>query len=123
MDIMKFFTSNASKIERVEDAIVDLMKLLDGLIPIFSVHGEIIIGHLLRAIDDKVRRPNWLNPDEPYQILPLKTALGSAGAATISLSFERAGNQLLSSIFDIRNEINRVGVRAFSDYQFGESIL
>ena len=123
MDIMKFFTSNASKIERVEDAIVDLMKLLDGLIPIFSVHGEIIIGHLLRAIDDKVRRPNWLNPDEPYQILPLKTALGSAEAATTSLSFERAGNQLLSSIFDIRNEINRVGVRAFSDYQFGESIL
>jgi hypothetical protein len=70
-----------------------------------------------------VKRPNWLNEDEPYQILPLKTALGSAEAATTSLAFERAGNQLLSSIFDMRNEINRVGVRSFSDYQFGETTL
>ena len=123
MNIMKFFTSNASKLDKVEDAVVELMRLLDGLIPIFSVHGEIIIGHLLRDVENKVKRPNWLHPDEPYQILPLKTALGAAEAATTSLSFERAGNQLLSSIFDIRNEINRVGVRAFSDYQFGEANL
>ena len=123
MDIMKFFTSNASKLERVEDAVVVLMRLLDRLIPILSVHGEIIIGHLLRDVNDKVKRPNWLNPDEPYQILPLKTALGSAESATTSLAFERAGNQLLSSIFDIRNDVNRVGVRAFSDYQFGEALL
>ena len=107
----------------MEDAVVVLMRLLDRLIPILSVHGEIIIGHLLRDINDKVKRPNWLNPDEPYQILPLKTALGAAESATTSLAFERAGNQLLSSIFDIRNEVNRVGVRAFSDYQFGEALL
>jgi hypothetical protein len=123
MNIMKFFTSNASKAESVEEAVVSLMHLLDGIIPIFSTHGEIIIGHLLRDPNNKVKRPNWLNEDEPYQILPLKTALGSAEAATTSLAFERAGNQLLSSIFDMRNEINRVGVRSFSDYQFGETIL
>jgi hypothetical protein len=123
MDIMKFFISNAAKMEKVEDAVVALMRLLDGLIPIFSVHGEIIIGHLLRDPNNKVKRPNWMNEDEPYQILPLKTALGSSESATTSLAFERAGNQLLSSIFDMRNEINRVGVRSFSDYQFGETML
>ena len=123
MDIMKFFTSNASKLETIEEAVVILMHLLDGIIPIFSTHGEIVIGHLLRAADNKVKRPNWLNEDEPYQILPLKTALGSAESAATSLSFERAGSQLLSSIFDLRNEINRVGVRAFADYQFGETNL
>ena len=100
-----------------------LMHLLDGIIPIFSTHGEIVIGHLLRAADSKVKRPNWLNEDEPYQILPLKTALGASESATTSLAFERAGNQLLSTIFDLRNEINRVGVRSFSDYQFGETTL
>jgi hypothetical protein len=123
MNIMKFFTSHASKMDSIEEAVVTLMRLLDGLIPIFSVHGEIIIGHLLRNPEDKVRRPNWLNEDEPYQILPLKTALGASESATTSLAFERAGNQLLQSIFDLRNEINRVGVRAFSDYLFGESTL
>lgn len=122
-NIMKFFTSNAAKYEKVEDAVVELMGLLDGLIPIFSVHGEIIIGKLLRAKDNRVLRPDWLKPDEEYQILPLKTALGTAEAASTSLSFERAGNQLLSSIFDERNKINRVGPRAFSDYLFGEDIL
>ena len=120
MKIMKFFNTHASKMERVEDAVVVLMKLLDGLIPLFSVHGEIIISHLLRAVDNKVKRPNWLNVDEPYQILPLKTALGSSESAATALSFERAGSQLLSSIFDLRNEINRVGARSFSDYLFGE---
>jgi len=123
MNIMKFFTSHASKMDSIEEAVVTLMRLLDGLIPIFSVHGEIIIGHLLRNPEDKVRRPNWLNEGEPYQILPLKTALGASESATTSLAFERAGNQLLQSIFDLRNEINRVGVRAFSDYLFGESTL
>lgn len=121
MNIMKFFTSHASKMNSIEEAVVTLMRLLDGLIPIFSVHGEIIIGHLLRDINNKVKRPNWLNEDEPYQILPLKTALGASESATTSLAFERAGNQLLQSIFDLRNEINRVGVRAFSDYMFGEA--
>ena len=123
MNIMKFFTSNASKMDKVEDAVVSLMRLMDGIIPIFSVHGEIIIGKLLRAIDSRVKRPNWLNPDEPYQILPLKSVLGASEGATTALAFERSGDQLLKSIFDTRNEINRVGVRAFSDFMFGEDSL
>ncbi len=122
-NIMKFFVSNAAKFDSIGEAVSALMKLLDGLIPIFSVHGEIIIGKLLRAKGDRIRRPNWLNPDEEYQILPLKTALGNAESPATSLSFERAGNQLLSSIFDERNKINRVGVRGFSDYIFGEDFI
>ena len=88
-----------------------------------STHGEIIIGKLLRSIDNKLLRPNFLEPDVPYQMLRLKTALQNTEAVTTALSFEQTKHHLLHSIFDERNKINRVGPRSFADYLFGSETL
>lgn len=123
MNIMKLFENEITKFEKVEDAVVALMKLLHGIIPIMSTHGEIIIGHLLRDVNNPILRPDWLVEDQKYQILRLKTALANTEAATTALSFEQTRHHLWHSIFDNRNEINRVGVRGFADYLFGEEYL
>ena len=123
MDIIKFFNSGIAKFDNIEDTVCTLMNILHGLIPIFSVHGEIIIGHLIRNIENKMLRPNWLNDNEPYQIVTVKTALDNCESAMTAISFEKTSDHLLRSVFDARNEINRVGPRSFSDYMFGEEYL
>lgn len=123
MDIIKFFNSGIAKYDNIADAVVSLMNILHGLIPIFSVHGEIIIGHLIKDIDNRMMRPNWLNDNEPYQIVTVKTALDNSESAMTAVAFEKTSDQLLRSVFDARNEINRVGVRSFSDFMFGEGYL
>ena len=121
MDIIKFFNSGIAKFDTIEDCVLRLMNMLHGLIPIFSVHGEIIIGHLLKNPENRMLRPNWLNPDEPYQIVTVKTALDNSESAMTAVAFEKTSDQLLRAVFDNRNEINRVGVRSFSDFMFGEN--
>lgn len=123
MNIMKLFESDISKFDKVEDVVVTLMRLLHKTIPIMSTHGEIIISKLLRDVNNKLLRPNFLYPDVPYQILRLKTALQNIEAATTALSFEQTRHHLLHSIFDERNAIKRVGPRSFADYLFGEETL
>ena len=123
MNIMKLFESEITKFDRVEDAVVALMHMLQGIIPIMSTHGEIIIGKLLRSVDNKLLRPNFLEPDVPYQMLRLKTALQNTEAVTTALSFEQTKHHLLHAIFDERNKINRVGPRSFADYLFGSETL
>ena len=121
MDIIKFFNSGIAKFDTIEDCVLRLMNMLHGLIPIFSVHGEIIIGHLLKHPENRMLRPNWLHPDEPYQIVTVKTALDNSESAMTAVAFEKTSDQLLRAVFDNRNEINRVGVRSFSDFMFGEN--
>ena len=123
MNIMKLFDNEITKFDRIEDAVVALMHLLHGIIPIMSTHGEIILGHLLRDVNNRILRPNWLVENQEYQILRLKTALQNIEAPTTALAFEQTRHHLLHRIFDERNEINRVGRRSFSDYQFGEAQL
>lgn len=123
MNIMKLFESEITKFDKVEDVVVTLMRLLHNTIPIMSTHGEIIISKLLRDVDNKLLRPNFLIPDVPYQMLRLKTALQNIESVTTALSFEQARHHLLHSIFDERNLIKRVGPRSFADNLFGEEIL
>lgn len=123
MNIMKLFESEISKFEKVEDVVVTLMRLLYKTIPILSTHGEIIISKLLRDVNNKLLRPNFLEPDVPYQMLRLKTALQNIEAVTTALSFEQTRHHLLHSIFDERNNIKRVGPRSFTDHLYGEEYL
>lgn len=119
MNIMKLLENEISKFDKVEDAVVELTHLIHGIIPIFSVHGEIIIGHLVRSIENKLLRPNWLQEDPPYQLMRLKTALANHESVTVALAFEQTRHHLLHQIFDERNKINRVGPRSFEDFIFG----
>lgn len=123
MDIMKLFESDITRFATIEDAVVALAKMLHGLIPILSTHGEILIGHLIRRIDNKLLRPDWSQENQEYQIMRLKTVLQNIEAFSTAMSFEQTKHHLYHSIFDERNSINRVGVRGFVDYLFGEQTL
>lgn len=123
MAIMKLFETDITKFDDISDAVMALMKLLYQTIPFLSVHGEIIIAKLIRDIDNKLLKPNFLIPDVPYQILKLQTALQNIESATTAQSFEKTKHHLLDSIFDERNEINRVGPRSFTDFMFGEEMM
>ena len=123
MDIMKLFESDITKFTKIEDAVVALAKMLHGLIPILSTHGEILIGHLVRRIDNKMLRPDWTVEDQQYQIMRLKTVLQNVEAFSTAMSFEQTKHHLYHSIFDERNQINRVGPRGFTDYLFGEETM
>lgn len=120
MDIMRLFELDITKFEKVEDIVTRLAHMTHNLIPILSTHGEILIGHHLRAIDNKLLRPNWLVPDQKYQIMRLKTVLQNTESFTTALAFEQTKHHLLHTIFDERNAVKRVGVRSFHDYMFGE---
>lgn len=122
-NINRLFESNMSKYDKLEDVVSTLTHLLYKTIPILSVHGEVIIGHLARRPDNKLMRPNWLNEDEPYQLLNLKDALRNTESITQALSFENTRQHLLYSIFDERNKINRVGPISFTDFLFGFETL
>ena len=120
MDIMRLFELDITKFEKVEDIVNALAHMCHGLIPILSTHCEILIGHHLRSVENKLLRPNWLIPDQKYQIMRLKTVLQNSEAFTTALAFEQTKHHLLHTIFDERNGIKRVGVRSFHDYIFGE---
>lgn len=119
MNIMKLLENDITKFSTIEGAVNELTHLIHGILPIFSVHGEIIIGHLVRSIENKLLRPNWTEPNPAYQIMRLKTALANHESVTVALAFEQTRHHLLHQIFDERNKINRVGPRSFEDYLFG----
>lgn len=123
MNIMKLFETDIVKFDKIEDAVVALMHLLYKTIPILSVHGEIILSKLLRSVDNKLLRPNFLIPDVPYQMLRLTTALQNIEAASTALAYAQTRHHLLNRIFDERNMIKRVGPHSFADYLFGEELL
>lgn len=123
MEIMKLFESDITKYPTIEDAVVSLANMLHGLIPILSTHGEILIGHLVRRIDNKMLRPDWRVEDQQYQIMRLKSVLQNVEAFSTAMSFEQTKHHLYHSIFDERNDIHRVGPHGFVDYIFGEETL
>lgn len=123
MDMMRLFESNVTKYEKIEDAVVYLMHLLDGLIPIYSTHGEIMLGKLLRRVDNELLRPDWLVPDQQYRIMRVKTALQNIEGISAGLASEQTAHHLKHSIFDKRNAIKRVGPSSFIDFLCGEETL
>jgi hypothetical protein len=123
MNIMKLLENEISKFDNISAAVTELTHLIHGIIPILSVHAEIIIGHLVRRLDQKLLRPDWTKPDPEYQIMRLKTALANHESVTVALAFEQTRHHLLHAIFDERNKINRVGPRSFEDFLFGVNKL
>lgn len=123
MNIMRLIENDITKYTKIEDAVVELSHLMHGIIPVFSVHGEIIIKHLIRSNDNRLLRPDWRVEDTGYQTVRLKTALTNSPSVTVALAFEQTRHHLLHAIFDERNAINIVGARSFEDYIFGGEYL
>lgn len=121
--IMHLLENDISKYTNIEDVVTELYHLIDGIIPLFSTHMEIIVGRLIKRPDDDMRRPNWLEYEAPYKMVRVKTSLSNTESFTAALASEQTNHHLRHAIFDKRNEINRIGVRSFIDYMFGYGTL
>ena len=119
LKMMHLLDNNIVKYDNVSDVVSELYHLLDGTIPLLSTHGEIIIGCLLRNNENPMRRPNWLNYDEPYQMVRVKTALSNTDSFTEAVASEQTNHHLRHAVFDRRNTINKIGARSFIDFLFG----
>lgn len=119
LKMMHLLDNNIVKYDNVSDVVSELYHLLDGTIPLLSTHGEIIIGCLLRNSENVMKRPNWLNYDEPYQMVRVKTALSNTDSFTEAVASEQTNHHLRHAVFDKRNTINKIGARSFIDFLFG----
>lgn len=120
-NIKRLIENELPKMNSMEEAVSKLNHYTHGIIPLLAVHNEVIIGRHLRRPDNKLLRPNWLNPDEPYEILRLRSALEYIESIATAYSFEKPYEQTHKKIFDERNKINRVGARSFSDFMYGQT--
>lgn len=119
LKMMHLLDNNIVKYDNVSDVVTELYHLLDGTIPLLSTHGEIIISCLLRNSENVMMRPNWLNYDEPYQMVRVKTALSNTDSFTEAVASEQTNHHLRHAVFDKRNTINKIGPRSFIDFLFG----
>lgn len=117
--MMRLLDNDIVKYDDISSVVSELYHLFDGIIPLLSTHGEIIIGSLIRNAEDVMKRPNWLNIDEPYQMVRVKTALSNTDSFTAALASEQTNHHLRHAVFDKRNKINKIGARNFIDYLFG----
>ena len=123
-NIMRLFENNISKFDNMETVIRKLTEMFYGTISLLSVHGEVILSHLIRDANNKLLRPNWCADEMPeYVMLNLKTALKNTEAITIALSFQETKYHLTAKIFDERNAIKRTGPSGFLDYLFSYDTL
>lgn len=70
-------------LERLQDVIIK------SKINCMSVHIEVLLANQIRAVDDILGMPNWLNPDEPYQLIPLNDALTDNPSIIISNLYQK----------------------------------
>lgn len=119
MEIMNLIETNITRYNNISDVVETLSNLTYKIIPILSVHNEIIISHLIRSTENKLLRPDWTQPSPSYELVRLKTALTNHESVTVALAFEQTRHHILHSIFNERNEIKRVGPRSFEDFLFG----
>ena len=123
MEIMNLIETGITRYNNISDVVETLSHLTYKIIPILSVHNEIIISHLIRSTENKLLRPDWTQPSPSYELVRLKTALTNHESVTVALAFEQTRHHILHAIFNERNEINRVGPRSFEDYLFGIDTL
>jgi hypothetical protein len=121
MDIRRLIEFELPKFGTAEEIVDKINHDTYKLMPVLAVHNEVIIGRHLRSVDNELLRPNWLNPNEPYKIFRLRSALEKIESVAIAYSFEKPYDNTHKKIFDERNKINRVGVRSFADFMYGQT--
>lgn len=120
MDIKQLFESECRKFSNVGDLVTKLVHLVyECGLNVMATHCEIMVSHLLRDVDDAMKRPDFTIPDVPYQILVLKMALTKTESFAAALAFENTSHNLNDKVFDDRNKRHRVGPASFIDFLFG----
>lgn len=67
---------------------------IKGGIDSMSIHLEVLISNQICSINDRLVKPNWLNIDEPYEILTLNEALSDNPSIIISSMYRRLSRSL-----------------------------
>lgn len=70
-------------VQRLQDVIIN------SKIGCMSIHVEVLMANQIRSIDDILKMPDWLNPDEPYQLIPLNDALTDNPSIIISNLYQK----------------------------------
>ena len=70
-------------VERLQDV------LIKSKIGCMSIHIETLVANQIRSVDDILKMPDWLNPDEPYQLIPLNDALTDNPSIIISNLYQK----------------------------------
>lgn len=73
-------------------------------INISFVHLEMILSNQIRSSDDILDKPDWRNPNEPYQILTLNKALTDNPSITVSLSYQKINRALYNPLTYRKNK-------------------
>jgi len=68
--------------------------IIEGKLHIMAVHMEMILMNQLRSASKVLEKPDWDNPNEPYQLLTLDRALTDNPSVTISLLYQNLGRAL-----------------------------
>lgn len=61
-----------------------------------SIHLEVLISNQIRSINDKLMMPNWININEPYELLTLDEALSYNPSPMLSLTYRKLSRMLIS---------------------------
>lgn len=73
--------------DRILEAMQDI--ILKGGIHSMSIHLEVIMANQIRSAYDRLKMPDWSNPNEPYEILTLNEALTDHPSITVSLEYQK----------------------------------
>lgn len=72
--------------------------VIKGGLYITSVHCEVLLANQLRAADDILKKPDWNEPNETYQLLTLNEALTNNPSVIITLMYQRLSKTLYNPL-------------------------
>lgn len=88
MDQIKKLIDNKSIIQEYDRNTIleEFIKTnISGGINLNAVHFEVLLMNQIRAFDDELAKPDWSNPNEPYQIMTLSKSLSNNPSITVRL--------------------------------------
>ena len=71
---------------------------IEGKLNVMAIHFEVMLMNQIRNALSTIRKPDWTNKNEPYQLLTLKKALLHNPSVTVSLLFKNLGSLLMSPL-------------------------
>ena len=89
----KEVTKSYSKDHLLEKLLAIVKK---GGIHCMSIHLEVILANQIVSAHNRLEKPNWLNPDEEYEILTLNEALTDNPSIAITLLYQKLAKTLYS---------------------------
>ena len=89
-----------------KDTIVESLQdaALKGGVKCQSIHLETILSSQICSEEDKLRKPDWSNPDAKYEILTLNEALTNNKSIIITLDYQKLGRALFQPINHTKTE-------------------